>query len=72
VSIHGPVGGGYDSRGALLAGRALAPLVFGASASDPVTIAVLLLLTACTTLAAIWLPARRAVSVDPAAVLRAD
>ena len=58
--------------GAVLVGQLLSPLVFGVSSSDPLTILILVLLTVVTTLAAVWLPARRAAAVDPASVLRAD
>jgi len=58
--------------GALLAGRAIRPLMFGVSSSDPLTLAILIVLTVLSALAAVWLPARRATSVDPAVVLRAE
>jgi predicted lysophospholipase L1 biosynthesis ABC-type transport system permease subunit len=58
--------------GAMVVSQAIRPLMFGISPSDPTTIAVLILMTALTTLLAIWIPAQRAVSVDPAAVLRAE
>ena len=56
--------------GAMLVGRLLAPLLFGISAADPLTIggaAVLLVLVIVTASA---VPARRALRVDPVQALR--
>lgn len=66
------LGTAVGAAGAVFASRALRPLVFGASAADPLTVAGLLLAIAAATGLATWLPARRAASVDPASVLRAD
>jgi predicted permease len=58
--------------GALVAGSALSGLLFGVRAWDPVSlVAATVLLGAVGTLAA-WLPARRAVRVNPNTALRAD
>ncbi|MEO5894933.1 MAG: ABC transporter permease [Vicinamibacterales bacterium] len=57
--------------GAIFARRALQPLIFGVSLSDPSTLVMMVTMTLVTTIGAVYLPARRAASVDPAAVLRA-
>jgi predicted permease len=62
----------FGLGGALLAGSALSGLLFGVRAWDPVSLAAAsVLLGGVGTLAA-WLPARRAVRVDPNTTLRAD
>ena len=50
--------------------RAMANLLFGVSAADPTTFAAVAALLALVALAACALPARRAVAVEPASVLR--
>jgi putative ABC transport system permease protein len=55
---------------ALGATRALGSLLFGVSATDPLTFAVLSLLLAAVAFAAIYFPARRAAGVDPIEALR--
>jgi predicted permease len=52
--------------------KALASLVYAVSPSDLVTLADVTLLFGCVTLAALYLPARRATKIDPLAILRAD
>jgi putative ABC transport system permease protein len=47
-------------------------MLFQVSAADPVTYAGISLLLLGVTLVACWLPARRAMRVDPAVVLRSD
>ena len=57
--------------GAILVGRALSGLLFGVQSWDPASLlSAAVLLGAVGTLAA-WLPARRAVAVDPREALRA-
>lgn len=58
--------------GAIAMGRALAGLVFGVSPTDPVTLIAVGALLAGVAAAASWLPARRAMRVDPAVVLRSE
>ena len=56
--------------GALALTRLMSSVLFGVSATDPVTfIAVSLLLTVCA-LAATFIPARRATLIDPIVALR--
>lgn len=57
---------------AMIAGRALSGLLFGVRAWDPLSlIGATLVLGLVATLAS-WLPARRAVKIDPQVALRAD
>jgi putative ABC transport system permease protein len=50
--------------------RTLKHLLFGVSATDPVTFAALALLLTAVVLLAYWIPARRATPVDPLLALR--
>jgi predicted permease len=56
--------------GALAAARALRTLLFEVSPSDPWTLAAAALLFAAVAAAACYVPARRAIRVDPMAILR--
>jgi putative ABC transport system permease protein len=56
--------------GALAASRALGALLFGVSATDPVTFALAALALAAAGVAAAYLPARRASRIDPVTLLR--
>lgn len=55
--------------GALVAGRALASLLFGVSSTDPATFAGVVLVLVAAALLASWVPARRAARVDPTRAL---
>ena len=50
--------------------RAMTKLLIGVSPTDPLTYAVVAILLAGVTLLACWIPARRAMSVDPIVALR--
>ena len=56
----------------LAGGRVLESQLFGVTARDPLTLAVAVLAFAGAGLAAIWWPARRAATTDPALALRAE
>jgi predicted lysophospholipase L1 biosynthesis ABC-type transport system permease subunit len=55
---------------ALVASRALSSLLYGISATDTATYALVAIGLAAIALAATWMPARRASRVDPALLLR--
>ncbi len=58
--------------GALGVARVMAGLLYGVHASDPFTFAIVPLALAAVVLAATYLPARRAVKLNPIAALRAE
>jgi putative ABC transport system permease protein len=64
------IGIGVGLAGALLLARFMTTLLFGVTATDPLTLAVVAALVAATAFVASYLPARRATRVDPVQVLR--
>ena len=56
--------------GALAAARSMRGLLFGIEPWDPLSQGVTIALLCAVAVAAAWIPARRAMRVDPAAVLR--
>ena len=68
----GLAGVGIGLLGALLLGKLLAGLVFEVSATDPLTLFAVGGLLAIVAVLASWIPARRAMRMDPAVVLRAE
>jgi putative ABC transport system permease protein len=63
---------GLGLLAALFATRALAGALYGVSHADPLTLAGVAALTALVPLAACYLPARRALRVDPCVTLRSE
>jgi putative ABC transport system permease protein len=69
LSLAG-IGVAIGLAGALAARKFIASLLYGISATDPLTLAGLALLLLLVALLACWIPARRATRVDPMVALR--
>jgi putative ABC transport system permease protein len=68
--VLGMIGVVLGAAGALALTRLIRGLLFGISSFDPVTFLVMAALLTAVTLAACWIPARRATRVDPMVALR--
>ena len=64
------IGLGIGLAAAFAASRLLAPVLYGIGANDPVTMAAVAIGLTAIALAACYLPARKAMSVDPSVALR--
>jgi putative ABC transport system permease protein len=69
MAMIGLIVGGLS---ALPLSRMLEGLLFGVPAADPPTIALAAVLLLCVALGAAWIPARRAMAVEPMTALRRD
>jgi putative ABC transport system permease protein len=58
--------------GAVASGRLIGALLYGVSASDPISIASAVTVLSLVTLLAGWIPARRAARIDPMVALREE
>jgi putative ABC transport system permease protein len=65
-------GVGVGLLGAVVSTRVVAGLLYGVSTIDPVAFGGVVMLLSSTACLACWLPARRAVLIDPARTLRAE
>jgi putative ABC transport system permease protein len=68
----GAVGLGVGALVALSSARWVAPLLFGESPHDPIVFAFVIVVLLGVTVAASWIPARRAAGVDPQVALRTE
>jgi predicted permease len=66
------VGAGAGLMGAVFLTRFMESLLFGMASTDAITYGAVTIILGSITLVAAWLPARRALRVDPTIALRAD
>jgi ABC-type antimicrobial peptide transport system permease subunit len=66
------IGLGLGLVGALLLGRAGASLLYGVTASDPLTFVTVTVILTAVAAAACYFPARRAMRLDPILALRRE
>ncbi|MDE3136483.1 MAG: ABC transporter permease [Acidobacteriota bacterium] len=66
------IGVAIGFAGALAVTRLMTSLLYGVSPSDPLTLAAVVLVIAVATLLACYIPARRAMRLDPTVALRAE
>jgi putative ABC transport system permease protein len=66
------VGVASGTAASLALGRAMSSLLFGVTATDPLTFAAVALLLTLVATAAAYIPARRAAAVDPLVALRTE
>jgi predicted permease len=66
------IGVGLGLAGALVLSRVLGRMLHEVSAVDPMTLGVVTMLLVVTALVASWMPARRAMSVEPVQALRGE
>jgi putative ABC transport system permease protein len=66
------IGLGLGYLGALALTRAMSPILYGVTPTDPLTFVMVSSLLAGTALLACWIPSRRAAKVDPMIALRGE
>jgi predicted permease len=66
------IGSGLGLAGGILAGRAAGAQLYETSPTDPVALAAVAAILAVVAVAAAYLPARRALGIDPVSALRSD
>jgi putative ABC transport system permease protein len=66
------IGAAAGLAGSLALGRLIASQLYGVTASDPLTLAAVILLLSSVAVLAAYLPARRATQVDPMVALRSE